>query len=112
MVMQVASAILHAARLLKEGENHEAPAPKEGIVARKRTAEIVLEEMVERLDLMINLLGSLVASDKSITEGARLLKMAGLDNKTIANILNTSDATVRTLTANLRVRVGRRPRKG
>ena len=42
------------------------------------------------------------ASNKSVTEGARLLKLAGLDNLTIAEVLNTSPATVRTLTANLR----------
>lgn len=81
-------------------------------MARKRSIDVVLEEILERLDLIVNLLGSQAASDKSITEGARLLKMAGLDNKTIANILNTSDATVRTLTANLRVRIGRRARRG
>ncbi len=42
------------------------------------------------------------AGTKSVTEGARLLKLAGLDNQTIADVLNTSPATIRTLTANLR----------
>lgn len=60
--------------------------------------------IVERLDLILRVLALQVASDKSITERARLLKMAGLDNSTIANILNTSDATVRTLTTNLRAK--------
>lgn len=77
-------------------------------MSRKRKTEDILEEIIERLDLVVNELGIQVASDRSISEGARLLKMAGLDNKTIANVLNTSVATVRTVTANLRVKIGRR----
>lgn len=61
-------------------------------------------EVVERLDLILRVLALQVAADKSVTERARLLKMAGLDNSTIADILNTSDATVRTLTTNLRTK--------
>jgi DNA-binding NarL/FixJ family response regulator len=68
----------------------------------------VLGNILERLDLIINLLALQVASDKSITEGARILKMAGLDNRSIANILNTSDGTIRVVTANLRSKMGRR----
>jgi DNA-binding CsgD family transcriptional regulator len=75
---------------------------------RDRKTDQILEEILERLDLILNVAALQVASDKSITEGARLLKMAGLDNRTIARVLNTSDATVRTVTANLRVRVGAR----
>ncbi len=74
----------------------------------RKTSEQLLQDILERLDLITNVLGIQIASDKSITEGARLLKMAGLDNRTIAKILNTSDATVRTLTANLRVRLARK----
>lgn len=74
------------------------------------TTDRILKDILDRLELILNLLGLQVATDKSITEGARLLKMAGLDNRTIANILNTSDGTVRTLTANLRVRIVRRRR--
>lgn len=77
-------------------------------MARTRTTEEILEDIVERLDLVINVLSLQVASDRSLTEAARLLKMAGLDNQTIANVLNTSDATVRTLTSNLRAKMGRR----
>ena len=69
--------------------------------------EKLLEEILERLDLAINLLAFLVASDKSISEAARVLKMAGLDNRTIASVLNTTDGTIRTVTSNLRTRVGR-----
>lgn len=69
--------------------------------------EKTLQKVVEKLDLAINLLAFLVAADKSITEAARVLKMAGLDNRTIANVLNTTDATIRTVTSNLRTRLGR-----
>ncbi len=60
--------------------------------------------MVELLEQMLRVQAIQAASGKSVTEGARLLKLAGLDNQTIADVLNTSAATVRTLTANLRTR--------
>ena len=62
------------------------------------------EEVLDRLDTILRVLALQVAADKSMTERARLLKMAGLDNRTIADVLNTSDATIRTLTTNLRTR--------
>lgn len=60
------------------------------------------QKILEKLDQIIKLLAFQIASEKSVTDGARSLKLAGLDNKTIAEILNTSDAVVRTLTTNLR----------
>jgi 3-hydroxyisobutyrate dehydrogenase-like beta-hydroxyacid dehydrogenase len=75
---------------------------------KKRTQEEILEEIEENLELLINLTSLLVASEKSVTEAARALKMAGLDNKTISSVLNTTDATVRVLTANLRVKLPRK----
>ncbi len=74
---------------------------------RKKTEDI-LKKILERLDLVVNLLGFQITSDKSMTDGARQLKMAGLDNRTIAEILNTTDAAVRTYTSNLRRRIGRK----
>lgn len=65
-------------------------------------ARTIDDQILERLDQILRVLALQVASDKSITEGARLLKIAGLDNKTIADVLNTSDATVRVVTSNLR----------
>jgi hypothetical protein len=59
-------------------------------------------EIISKLDLILRILAIQAASDKSITEGARLLKIAGLDNRTIADVLNTTDTTVRSLTSNLR----------
>jgi len=62
------------------------------------------KEIVNLLDQILKVLALLVAADQSLTERARLLKLAGMDNRTIAEVLNTSDATIRTLTANLRRR--------
>ena len=73
--------------------------------------KVAAPEVVERLDLILDRLGLIlrvlalqVGSDESLTERARLLKMAGLDNKTIADVLNTSDASIRALTSNLRTK--------
>ena len=61
------------------------------------------EKLIELLTQILKVEAIQAASSKSsITEGARLLKLAGLDNQTIAEVLNTSSATIRTLTANLR----------
>jgi hypothetical protein len=74
----------------------------------KKSQEKLLEDIQQTLELLVNLVALLITSEKSVTEGARSLKMAGLDNQTIAAVLNTSPATVRVLTANLRVKMGRR----
>ena len=73
-------------------------------MAKGTPGSALAEETLERLDLILRVLALQVAEGKSMTERARLLKTAGLDNKTIAEVLNTSDATVRTLTSNLRSR--------
>ena len=62
------------------------------------------EKIIDLLTQILKVEAIQAASNKSVTEGARLLKLAGLDNQTIAEVLNTSSATVRTLTANLRAR--------
>lgn len=61
-----------------------------------------MNKVVDRLDLILRVLAIQVAENKSVTERARLLKIAGMDNKTIAEVLNTTPATIRTLTSNLR----------
>ena len=68
-------------------------------------------KIVELLEQILRVEAIQVASGKSVTEGARLLKLAGLDNQTIADVLNTSPATVRTLTTNLRTGPRRRVRR-
>lgn len=64
--------------------------------------EKLLAELSEKLDVLIRVVSIQVGEDKSTTERARLLKMAGVDNQTIADVLNTSVAVIRTLTSNLR----------
>ncbi|MEX0733678.1 MAG: hypothetical protein WD944_01420 [Steroidobacteraceae bacterium] len=66
------------------------------------------QTIIELLNQILKVSAIQAASGKSITEGARLLKCAGLDNQTIADVLNTSTGTVRSLTANLRSRKGKR----
>ncbi len=58
-------------------------------------------EILERLDLILKILSLQVAQDSSLTERARILKRAGLSNLQIAEVLNISPASVRTLTSNL-----------
>ena len=64
--------------------------------------ERLLEKLIEKIEVLIKVTGIQVGADKSLTERARLLKMAGLDNQTIAEVINTSTATVRAMTSNLR----------
>src|SRR5207247_80624 len=59
------------------------------------------DRVVELLEQILRVVALQVGADKSMTERARLLKTAGLDNQTIARVLNTSSAVVRTLTSNL-----------
>ena len=55
------------------------------------------EIIIEKLDKILRVLSLQVGAEKSLTERAYLLKLAGLDNKTIAEVLNTNEATVRAL---------------
>jgi DNA-binding NarL/FixJ family response regulator len=66
------------------------------------------KQIIEKLDLILRVLSVQIASDKSLTERARLLKLVGLDNKTISDVLNISIASVRTLTSNLRKKKSKR----
>jgi DNA-binding NarL/FixJ family response regulator len=75
-------------------------------MAEKDTNQL-LRDLIDKIEVLTKVTSIQVGADKSTTERARLLKMAGLDNQTIADVLNTSPATVRTLTSNLR-QVGRR----
>ena len=62
------------------------------------------EKIIDLLTQILKVEAIQAASNKSITDGARLLKLAGMDNQTIAEVLNTSAGTVRTVTANLRTK--------
>ena len=70
------------------------------------------DEIVDLLRQILKVSALQIALEsKSVTDGARALKLAGLDNQTIAEVLNTSPGTVRSLTANLRTSApGRRRR--
>jgi DNA-binding CsgD family transcriptional regulator len=59
------------------------------------------EKILQRLDLILKVLAIQVGEGISVTERARLLKVAGLDNQTIAEVLNTTPGTIRSLTSNL-----------
>jgi DNA-binding CsgD family transcriptional regulator len=75
---------------------------------RTQVPESLAGELFEKLDTILRVIALQVAADKSITERARLLKAAGMDNNTIARVLNTTNATVRTLTSGGTSRTGRR----
>jgi DNA-binding NarL/FixJ family response regulator len=65
------------------------------------------EDIVELLERILKVVALQVGADKSLTERARLLKQAGLDNTTIAEVLNTTPGAVSVLTSNLRTRRAR-----
>ena len=73
-----------------------------GIFMPPTSEEKLLAELSEKLDVLIKVVCIQVGENKSTTERARLLKLAGVDNQTIALVLNTSSQVVRTLTSNLR----------
>ena len=76
-------------------------------MARKQQTDVKHEEVIERLDRIVRLLALQVARERSVTEAVRLLKMANLDNATIAEALDTTTATVRTLGSGVRANSGR-----
>ncbi len=55
------------------------------------------DQIIEKLDQILKVLSIQVGADKSVTERAWLLKIAGVDNLTIAKVLNTDVKTIRTL---------------
>jgi len=63
------------------------------------------EQILSKLDQILRVLSIQVAADESITERARLLKLAGLENQAIADVLNTTVQTIRSLTSNLRSKI-------
>lgn len=78
---------------------------------RRREVASSEDEIVDLLTKILGVLAIQVSSGTSVTEGARALKFAGLDNQMIADVLNTSPATVRTLTTKLRANRSARARR-
>jgi len=60
------------------------------------------EEILKKLDKILMVLCIQVVGEKSMTEAARTLKLAGVDNSTIAAVLNTTSKSVSVLTAGIR----------
>jgi hypothetical protein len=70
------------------------------------------EKIIELLTKLLKVSALQAASGfSSVTEAARALKAAGLDNKTIGQILHTSPAVIATLTTKLGVRVKKKGRR-
>lgn len=69
------------------------------------------KKVFDKLELMIKLLSMSLANslgpEATMTERARILKIAGLDNATIAEVLNTTRQSISVLTANIRRRKSR-----
>jgi hypothetical protein len=75
----------------------------------KNDLESLLKELIQvnhgvldTLQTLVKVSAIQVGGGLSITERARALKMTGLDNQTIADVLNTSRETISVVTANLR----------
>lgn len=61
------------------------------------------EKIIEMLEKILKVLSLQVGSDKSITERVSLLKLAEVDNRTIAQVLGVTEATVRTLASRSKI---------
>jgi DNA-binding NarL/FixJ family response regulator len=68
------------------------------------------EQILEKLDQILRVLSIQVGAEKSLTERARVLRLAGLENQVIADVLNIKVESVRTLTSNLRAIKSRKGR--
>lgn len=55
------------------------------------------EKIEDKLDIIIRILALQIGAEKSLTERVGLLKLAGIDNKTIAKIFKTKETIVRSL---------------
>jgi DNA-directed RNA polymerase specialized sigma24 family protein len=65
------------------------------------------EKILERLDQILKVLAIQIGSDKSAGERVHLLRIAGLDYKTIAEILETRAETVRVLASQYKAKRGK-----
>ncbi len=65
------------------------------------------ERTEEKLDQILKVLAIQVGSDKSTGERVHLLKVAGLDNKSIAEVLETSVNTVKVLASQYKTKRSR-----
>ena len=70
------------------------------------------DQIVERLDNLIRLVALGITASKTKTEGIRLLKLAGLDTRTIADVLELKPTVVRTIASTLRRKRSTQLQKG
>jgi hypothetical protein len=59
----------------------------------------LLEDISNKLDSILRVLSLQVTADLSMTDAAELLKKTGMDNRTIAAVLNTNPEVIRVLIA-------------
>ena len=62
------------------------------------------EKILERLDQILKVLAIQVGTDKTASERVHLLRIAGVDYKTIADILETRVETVRVLASQFKAK--------
>jgi DNA-directed RNA polymerase specialized sigma24 family protein len=65
------------------------------------------EKILEKLEQILKVLAIQIGNDKSAGERVHLLRIAGLDYKTIAEILETKTETVRVLASQYKVKRGK-----
>ncbi len=64
------------------------------------------EQILDLLNKILRVLSLQVGAEKSITERVKLLKLAEVDNKTIARVLGIKEPSVRALLSQSRKRKG------
>ena len=68
-------------------------------MAKKTEDEAILEKLDQILKVLGVSLASSLGPDATLTERAKLLKIAGIDNNTIAKLLRTTPKTISVVTA-------------
>jgi len=64
----------------------------------------VEDKVLERLDQILKVLAIQVGADKTVSERVHLLRIAGVDYRTIADILETKIETVRVLASQFKAK--------
>ena len=62
------------------------------------------DKILDKLDLILKVLAIEVGADKNTGERVHLLRVAGLDNRTIADVLETSPNVVKVLASQYKSR--------
>jgi DNA-directed RNA polymerase specialized sigma24 family protein len=62
------------------------------------------EKVLEKLDQILKVLALQIAADRTVSERVHLLRIAGLDYRTIADVLETKVETVRVLASQFKAK--------